>query len=118
MKPPEDKHDYYLSELIRNLYQIEEDPRQIKWIMKDGIWLPERGNTKRGSLCDLILVYHDGFGVPIELKGSMEKKQKAKDQLDWSRRFIIDELHLPVPYGKFVCYKKGCAYHVEKFEYR
>lgn len=103
-------HDGYLNDLIAHLDTIGERKEGIKWIMKDGIWLREDGQRK--TLCDLIVVY-EGFGVPIELKGSIAKKYKAEIQLRSGAAFIRRELGLRTDYGVFVVYG-GVKYHHER----
>lgn len=101
-------HDGYLQDLIAHLDTIGEKKEGIKWIMKDGIWLREDGQRK--TLCDLIVVY-DGFAVPIELKGSKEKKYKAHAQLKAGGAFIRYELHSKADYGVFVVYGHDRYFH-------
>jgi len=108
-------HDYYLDCLVNRLHKVNEDPREIEWILKDGIWLREKRNIRR-SLCDLILVYQDGIAVPIELKGSMAKERKAISQLNAGHEFIEQVLHLKSIYGKFVVYLGGDVYTYKIFE--
>jgi hypothetical protein len=97
-------HDRYLNELCWRLKDIDEDIYKVKWIMKDGIWMVDNSVDMR-ELCDLIIVY-DGYGVPVELKGSMDKRNKATSQITSGSRFITDELGLDCSYGKFVVYNK------------
>lgn len=109
-------HDYYLDELVSNLSIIHEDKKKVKWIMKDGKWY--RPNSyAQNKLCDLLLVYYDDHGIPVELKGNRNKKSKAKVQLEYGRDFMENELGLYVPYGKFVVYERT-GYKYEKIEYK
>jgi hypothetical protein len=86
----------------------------MRWIMKDGIYKPEH-TLDRNMLCDLICVYKN-YAVPIELKGNRDKKQKAIMQIQSGREFIVEELHLRCPYGKFVVYRDG--YSFEKINFK
>lgn len=97
-------HDYYLDELVNQLELIGENRREIRWIMKDGIWQPD--GFERKKLCDLICVYKDRV-VPIELKGSRKKRKKAREQIQSGMDFAKYELGMDAPYGKFVVYGKG-----------
>ena len=112
----ESKHNYYLNNLINNLSKVGERPYDIAWIMKDGIWMPD-GTTKRNKLCDLVIVYYDGHGVPIELKGSSKKRQEATAQLESGKRFLEDVIGAHVPYGRFIVYKKD-TYINEKVTFK
>ena len=100
------QHNYYLNNLVNNLSKIGERPYEIAWIMKDGIWMP-RGTTKRNKLCDLILVYYNRLGVPIELKGSTKKKRGALMQIKSGKKFLEEVIGVYVPYGRFITYKNG-----------
>lgn len=104
-------HEGYLERLIISLPQIGESPLRIKWIMKDGIWLKEN-STERISLCDLICVYYDNTGVPIELKGDKCHRTTAIRQLEQGANFILNELKLECNYGRFVTYS-GRGYRSE-----
>jgi len=95
-------HDHYLNNLINRLYEVDENLYQMKWIMKDGVWLHE-DSLDRHKLCDLICIY-DGFGVPIELKGDKKKRNNAVEQIRSGQHFIRDELELECSYGRFVVY--------------
>jgi hypothetical protein len=99
-------HDRYLDELCWRLPEIDENPYKVKWILKDGIWMPE-DSVDRIELCDLVLAYYDGHGVPIELKGDHSKRNKAISQIQSGKRFIEDVLDMDCCYGKFVVYKNG-----------
>lgn len=83
--------------------------------MKDGIWLID-GTEARHDLCDLILVYQENYGVPVELKGSRQKRGKALRQLESGANFILNELNLDCPYGRFVTYRQN-PYHSEMIHF-
>jgi len=102
----DDSHDFYLEELINNLNEIDEDKKKIKYIIKDGIWLREN-SFERISLPDLIIIYYNHNGKPIELKGSKSKRAKAISQLKYGKIFIMTELLHYVEYGKIVYYHAG-----------
>ena len=113
-------HDLYLEELVNNLGEIGETPRELKYFIRDGIYRPEPyKNIIR--FCDLILVYHPNeihtqeYGVPVELKGSKRKRRSALEQLANGTRFITEELGIDSPHGKFVTYNKG-MYEYEKIK--
>lgn len=85
------EHSRVLDELIWNLTSVKEDPDQVHWIMKDGVWMPHAGSHKRSMLCDLILVYHkphDPEYTCLELKHSKRGKNRAVMQLESSENFI------------------------------
>jgi CRISPR/Cas system-associated exonuclease Cas4 (RecB family) len=110
-----DVHNYFLDELVNRLKEINEDKKQIKWIMKDGIWLKE-DSYRRNKLCDLLLAYYDGTGVPVELKGSKKKRQTAITQLEYGKVMLEDVFGLKVNYGKFVIYRSG-DYECERIDW-
>ena len=102
-------HDWYLEQLVYNLKSIGEDIRDVEWIIKDGIWMPTP--NYRVKFCDLILVSYSKKAVPIELKGSRLKEDKAHEQISNGKRFIEEVLNLECPYGKFVSYKDDRYYY-------
>ena len=122
-------HDTYLDDLVTHLEDIGENRKHIKWIMKDGIWMSNK-SYEHNQLCDLIVVYYDGYGIPIELKGSSSKRPKALKQIFSGKKFITNELGLDCPYGKIVIYnhsrlalfdqrfKHKNIYRTEKVNYR
>ena len=97
-------HNYYLNNLIYNLDKIDEDLSKVNWVFRDGIWFKDRAK-QRESLCDLVLVTYDKMAIPIELKSSRKKRQKAVHQIYQGRDFINNVLELPCEYGKFVIYE-------------
>ena len=99
-------HDTYLEDLVTHLEDIGEDKKGIQWIMKDGIWMPD-DTVAYNQLCDLILVYYNGTGIPVELKGSSRKRDKALIQIESGRKFITDVLGLECPHGKIVIYSNS-----------
>lgn len=96
------KHDAYLDELVFRLTEIDENPRKIQWIMKDGIWLKD-DSLAYYKMCDLLLAYQD-YIIPVELKGSKKKRTNAIEQIISGAEFARQVLHYTVPYGKFVVY--------------
>jgi hypothetical protein len=100
----EEAHNNYLDNLVNSLYSVGEDRSKVHWILKDGI--VQDNGTNRRTLCDLILFYHNGTAVPIELKGSKSKIDKAMSQI-LSGKAFAEELHYKVDYGKFVVYGYG-----------
>lgn len=96
---PDVKHNKYLDKLATHLDIIGESLRDIKWILKDGIWLREN-EVHRRSLCDLICVYSNK-AIPIEFKLE-QNRSRAIQQINQGREFIEKELKLKAPYGKYV----------------
>jgi hypothetical protein len=99
------KHDLYLEQLIKRLDDIGESPRNIAWIMKDGIWLNEGGFSKR-KMPDLVLYYYSDVYTLIELKGSKCKRDKAKTQLNYGENFLKNFFNPKKIIKKFVVYNK------------
>jgi hypothetical protein len=114
---PKIVHDSYLEKLVTNLHKIKEDIKDIKWIMKDGIWMKDQSEDYN-LLCDLIVVFYSGYGVPIELKGNKDKRLKAKKQILSGKKFIEEVLNLPVPRGKFVVYTPKGLYWYKQFDFK
>jgi hypothetical protein len=110
------KHSFYLDELVNHLSSIDEYKTEISWIFKEGIWYQNRSSNLR-SLCDLILVRYDRTAVPIELKGSRQKRHKALSQMEQGKYFIENELQMKCNYGKFVVYTRNTYVH-ETINYR
>lgn len=100
------RHDFHLDELVNHLDKVGEDKSGIHFIIKD-IVLLEKGNTRRMTSPDLLVGFYDGSLVPVELKGSREKKSKALKQLDAGKRFAEEALGYSVPYSKFVTYSRS-----------
>lgn len=98
-------HDAYLNRLATHLDLVGEDPINARWILKDGLWF-NRCNNGLHSLCDLIIAYDDR-AVPIELKGSWAKYDKAVSQITQGWNFIDEFIHLPSTYGRVVVYTQG-----------
>lgn len=101
-------HNAFLERLITHLGDIGEHPRRMRWIMKEGIYLKEDSIEYR-PFPDLICVYKD-YGIPIEIKGSRQKKTKGLKQLCQGALFILNELELECPYGRFVTYRGRSQY--------
>lgn len=117
MRNPQQKHGFYLDELVKNLRQVGEEPRDISWIIAEGIWLKER-SCMYNSLCDLIVGY-EGFSVNLlELKGSKKKRQKALLQLGSGVDFVKN--HFPTYTIKElkIVYYTGGQYEYESFNQR
>ena len=102
------QHDYHLHTLANNLEIMNIYKRDIKWIMKDGLWFHD-ASALNVSLCDLLVAMQDNTVIPIELKGSVYKRDKAIDQLFYGRKFVEDNLtdYKIKSYGYFVIYHKG-----------
>jgi hypothetical protein len=81
------RHAYYLEELVRNLGSVGESVRDIAWIMHEGIWMAEKSSVYN-SLCDLVVAYEDFSINLIELKGSKNKRGKALKQLASGCEFV------------------------------
>lgn len=77
MKSP---HEYYLDNLVNNLHKVDEDIRNACWIMKEGLYLKNNSENQK-KLCDLIIGYYNNSVSLIELKGTKNKKDKARIQL-------------------------------------
>lgn len=110
------RHDYHLEELIHNLEAVDESPKDVAWIMKEGIYLPNHC-TNYNELCDLILGYYDQSISLIELKGSRSKRAKAKQQIQ-SGLELVRFMGYEEVRGKIVYYssKKNFQYDTLKLQ--
>lgn len=104
MKP----HEKYLERLIGRLNEVGEDPRDIAWIMKEGIWY--RSNHEQISMPDIIACYINKDFLVAELKGSKKKREKARKQIDSGVRFIETNLKYNNIRRKFIVYEQGHYY--------
>ena len=104
MKP----HEKYLEHLIARLNEVGENPREIAWIMKEGIWY--RPNHEQISMPDIIACYTNRDFLVAELKGSKHKREKARRQIESGVKFI----ELNFPYNrirrKFIVYERDQYY--------
>lgn len=112
------KHDAFLDDLIYNFKDIDEDPKKVNWVMKDGIWLRDFG-TSRFKMPDIIAGYSDGKGYLVaELKGSKKKRDKARVQIESGIEMLMTQHPFcctakPYFVKKFVTYsRKGYNYEV------
>ena len=93
------KHKHQLEKIVSSLYGIEESLDEVRWVMVEGIWVPEGRNYS--TFPDIILVY-DYHAVPIEYKATRKEYFHALEQLDAGKHFIQKELKRDCRYGKFV----------------
>lgn len=102
------QHEQYLENLIFRLKEIGEKPRNIDWIMKEGIWY--RSNCEQISMPDIIACYRNKDFLVAELKGSRKKREKAIYQIECGVRFIELNLQFNRIFKKFVVYEQGKYY--------
>jgi hypothetical protein len=105
MKTP---HEQYLERLVSRLDEIDEEPKNIAWIMKEGIWF--RPNCEQISMPDIIACYRNKDFLVAELKGSRKKREKARYQIDCGVRFVELNLNFNRIFKKFVVYDQGSYY--------
>lgn len=101
------RHDYYLRLMDAHLDKIDEDPLNIDWVLKDGIW-------QNRELCDIIVFYKNGNALPLELIESErgDNYQKAKERVLTGIEYATTVSGAVVPYGKVVVYdRKGHFQH-------
>lgn len=106
------RHENYLEQLIHNLDKVGEDPKQIKWIMRDGIYMPQ-DTLARNKLCDLVMAYWDNEYSLIELKGSRSKRGKAIQQLQSGEELVRNNFQPVVNLVKKVVYYSPEGYEWE-----
>jgi len=80
-------HDFYLDELINKFDEIDESKKDIAWIMRNGIWI-RQNSINFLKMPDLIVYHYDNHYSIIELKGNLNKKEKAKVQLYNGENFV------------------------------
>jgi hypothetical protein len=91
-----------LNSLRANLENILQIEKNINSFIVEPVWKDLNGDDI--SLCDGLIVYDD-FAIPLELKQSEIKRNKAINQLYQGNEYIRSELNLnPSGYGIFVCY--------------
>lgn len=93
-------HSKALDYIVQHFFAIGEDPRNINWVMREGIWMPK--NTDYLVFPDFILGFANKQAVPVEYKSMKSHKDHALIQLESGKRFIKDVLGYDVPYSKFV----------------
>ena len=93
-------HKKYLDYLSNNLDILGIGP--IETVLVEPEWKNQQNQVM--SLCDLIAI-NSYQAIPIELKQSQVKKEKALKQLHRGVEYIIDELKMiPASKGFFVLY--------------
>ncbi len=92
-----------LSQLVNiQLNHLDLDYSTLERILVEPTWISENG--REISLCDAILVFST-FAVPLELKQSLIKREKALKQLRNGKKYIGEELQIEsANYGLFVIY--------------
>jgi hypothetical protein len=101
-----DFHAEHLDKLVRNLTIIDEDPTEIEWIIKEGIWFRPNSIQYR-TLCDGLIGYSDGTGSVFELKGDRGKRQHALKQIHSGFQMLEEVYGRTSRYGKLVIYYQG-----------
>jgi len=93
-------HTKTLDYLTKHLNEIDEDPFGIRWIMREGIWMPD-DSVDYSPFPDLIVGY-DEYAVPVELKLSYKHKDHAVKQLEEGKRWVEEHTNKYCQCGKFV----------------
>src|SRR3990167_10114113 len=104
----EQKHNSWLETIVNHLNLIGEEPDEVAWVMKNGIWQKE-DRTGFHFMPDIILEYHRIGGnlrdyLIVEFKHSRKHKQKAYQQIESGKAFL-EEFHDATRHeirGKFV----------------
>lgn len=108
-------HAKYLRKLVHNIDVLGIDRSAIYEVYVEPEWLNRYGNPQ--ELCDLILNCHT-FAVPVELKASLVKREKAISQLYQGKEYALHELGLTSNYGFFVVYDKQLSlYQIEQINF-
>lgn len=105
------QHEKYLERLIFHFKEIGEKPKNIEWIMKEGIWY--RPNCEQISMPDIIACYRNKDFLVAELKGSRKKRAKAVYQIECGVKFVESNLIFNKIFKKFIVYEQG-KYYWEK----
>jgi len=101
-------HEKYLERLIFRLKEIGERPKDIEWVMKEGIWYKK--NHEQISMPDIIACYRNKDFLVAELKGSRNKRDKAVSQIEQGVKFVEINLTFNKIFKKFVVYEQGKYY--------
>jgi len=80
--------------------------------LREPMWYKHGDLTK---MCDIIIGHND-YVVPVEVKSTKAYQQKAIIQLNKGKQFVNEEFKLIVPYGKIVYYSNILYFVTEKFE--
>ncbi len=110
-------HSKHLDRLISHLERIGERKKDVLWIGKEMIW-KNFGENNPNKLCDILIVYYGGMGVPVELKKSINEKSRAKEQILSGKRFLELIQDIEVPYGKMVIYGGKEKYKVFTYDFK
>jgi hypothetical protein len=109
----EEKHQKYLNNIVDHLYEVGESREHLKGLLIEPRYY--KNGVDLNKMCDMILLYTDK-GIPLELKGTRAKKEKAVEQLHFGKRFLQEELNIKnIPYGLFVTYNDN-KYWYERVE--
>lgn len=109
------KHNKILEQIINNPSRINEDKKSMSFLIREPIWL-KKNSTEYQKMCDLILGYGH-YGVPIEIKGSNNHRDKAIDQIFQGMKFAKIELGIYCPYGKIIYYSQDSKNSINNLKY-
>jgi len=100
------KHDQNLERIIKDLSLIDEDVMDVKFIMKEGIYLQDN-STFYKKMCDLLIGFYNEEGLCLELKRGESQSNKAILQLTSGRRLMRDTFGYDIVRGKIAYYGSG-----------
>lgn len=113
-KKENSKHYKCLQRLEHHLNLIDEDSKLVRSVLIEPHWY-RRNKCEEISLCDMIIMY-DYFVVPVEVKCSLAKRDKALQQIWNGLHYAKEILGYKAPYGKFVTYNKRINYEKIQLE--
>jgi hypothetical protein len=102
----EKTHTKYLDSLIMHLQNIDENPQNVQWVMKEG-FLFANNSLDSLKLCDLLIGFYDGTGLCVELKRSHIKYEHACKQLENGYNLMIHTMGYRDVRKKIVFYGGG-----------
>lgn len=106
------KHNKNLISIIKSPYLIEENKKDIVFILQEPIWLV---NGDKKKMADIIFGFRN-YIVPVEVKGTPVYRNKAIAQIRSTTEFAVSILRLPVYYGKIAYYSKSSSIEFEVIE--
>jgi hypothetical protein len=111
----DERHSFYLSNLVRNLGLVGVKHRNIQTVIKEPEWFygPEH---QQHELCDLLVGLNDRTFVPIELKGSKGKRDKALSQIASGHEYCHKVFRATTNFGLFVVYLEPGKYYFEAYD--
>jgi hypothetical protein len=105
-----DTHEWHLEQIVKRPFLIGIEWRDISIIIPEPRWFKDNLQL---SICDVIYGLHDNSAIAVELKHSYNHKDKALEQINQGRRYILENTNFNYKGGLFVVYDFG-RFRVER----